>query len=84
MTGVKQILQDQLAEEEEDSAESQVDFYNRHQNPSYRQLLTIFTKWRNEHCGSDAASMATALQVRAEELALRGSDCGHIWLYSCV
>ena len=47
MTGVKQILQDQLAEEEEDSAESQVDFYNRHQNPSYRQLLTIFTKWRN-------------------------------------
>ena len=44
-TGVKQLLQDQLVQDDKDDVKSQVDFYNRQQNPSYWQLLTIFTTW---------------------------------------
>jgi hypothetical protein len=70
--GVKQILQDRLLEDDEGDAESQVDFYDRHQNPSYKQLYRLYTVWREEHCGSDDASMINALQARAEELAPKG------------
>jgi len=71
---VKQILQDRLLEDDEGDAESQVDFYDRHRNPSYEQLRGIFRAWRKEHCGSDDSSMIAALHARAEELAPKGHN----------
>jgi hypothetical protein len=69
---VQQILQDRSIDDEEGEGEFQVDFYDRHHNPSYRQVQYLFDTWKKEHCGFDDASMITALQARAEELALKG------------
>jgi hypothetical protein len=49
-----------------------VDFYNHHLNPSYAQLVHLYSVWRREHCGRDEVSMIDALRARAQELAVKG------------